>query len=347
MCSSLKLNQMENPADDPREFAHADPGDFDMHNLPPGLDAFLMALQGRSERNHPPRSRSRPESETSGSRVTFSVLGDNGPRIISFGGPNTLGRRSSPGGEGRVPTMSEYLRRDTPTSPTIAGPLMAQYLMAMLGHNDPISELLSRRLGGDITGTQDGRLGDYVFNQEALDQIITQLMESSNANRPVPASEEVVNNLQRDILLDGSDTLEKDCAVCKEQFSLNTDNPDELMVVTLPCKHIFHEPCITPWLKSSGTCPVCRYALVPQPGQPSTSAAQSGPNVHPTGAHLHMHARSGSPDSGSHSAGFLHTLLGGFGRGGDGSHRRSNSDPSRSTRHGASHFPGSWEEGLD
>lgn len=52
--------------------------------------------------------------------------------------------------------------------------------------------------------------------------------------------------------------LEKDCAVCKEQFQLGTEDPDEQVVVTLPCKHPFHEPCIMPWLKSSGTCPVCR-----------------------------------------------------------------------------------------
>ena len=54
-------------------------------------------------------------------------------------------------------------------------------------------------------------------------------------------------------------TLEKDCAVCKEQFKLETEDPDEQVVVTLPCNHPFHEPCITPWLKSSGTCPVCRW----------------------------------------------------------------------------------------
>ena len=57
-------------------------------------------------------------------------------------------------------------------------------------------------------------------------------------------------------------TLERDCAVCKETFKLEAEDPDELVVVTLPCKHPFHEPCIIPWLKSSGTCPVCRYVLV-------------------------------------------------------------------------------------
>ena len=53
--------------------------------------------------------------------------------------------------------------------------------------------------------------------------------------------------------------LSKDCAVCKEQFKTDPEDSDELIIVTLPCHHPFHEPCIIPWLKSSGTCPVCRY----------------------------------------------------------------------------------------
>lgn len=67
--------------------------------------------------------------------------------------------------------------------------------------------------------------------------------------------------------------LEKDCAVCKDQFSLQSEDPDELVVVTLPCKHPFHETCIMPWLKNSGTCPVCRYVtnslLIVTPGPTS------------------------------------------------------------------------------
>ena len=115
----------------------------------------------------------------------------------------------------------------------------------------------------------------------ALDQIMTQLMENSSSH-PVPASEEVIEKLPREILEEKckrlrvtftrpnaaphdslpffciAPILEKDCAVCKEQFQLGTEDPDEQIVVTLPCKHPFHQPCIVPWLKSSGTCPVCR-----------------------------------------------------------------------------------------
>ena len=53
--------------------------------------------------------------------------------------------------------------------------------------------------------------------------------------------------------------LEKDCAVCKEQFTLHPEDHGELIIVTLPCNHPFHQDCIVPWLKSSGTCPVCRF----------------------------------------------------------------------------------------
>ena len=37
----------------------------------------------------------------------------------------------------------------------------------------------------------------------ALDQVITQIMEQSNANRPVPATEEIVEKLPREVLMEG------------------------------------------------------------------------------------------------------------------------------------------------
>lgn len=71
--------------------------------------------------------------------------------------------------------------------------------------------------------------------------------------------------------------LEKDCAVCKDQFSLNTEDPDEQVVIELPCKHPFHSPCILPWLKQNGTCPSCRYQLIPQPGSTTNPNENTGP----------------------------------------------------------------------
>ena len=76
--------------------------------------------------------------------------------------------------------------------------------------------------------------------------------------------------------------LEKDCAVCKDQFSLQTEDPDEQVVITLPCKHPFHSSCILPWLKQNGTCPTCRHQLVPQPGSTPNPNENTGPGPGPS-----------------------------------------------------------------
>jgi len=193
----------------------------------------------------------------------------------------------------------------------------------------------------------EGRMGDYVFNQEALDQVITQLMENSNAHRPVPATEEIISNLPRNVLERKSPMLEKDCAVCKEQFQLETEDPDEQIVVTLPCQHPFHEPCILPWLKSSGTCPVCRHALVPQPEQHPPAPETSTRRNHS----ILNRDVSTQPDNTQEPSGILQSLLGsivGSGRSNPSSgHRRSNSDSASQSRRGNGHFPGSWSDELD
>lgn len=52
---------------------------------------------------------------------------------------------------------------------------------------------------------------------------------------------------------------EKACPVCLEMFRSN----EEVMVTR--CDHIFHHDCIVPWVKSSGHCPVCRFAFCERP----------------------------------------------------------------------------------
>jgi E3 ubiquitin-protein ligase RNF115/126 len=86
-------------------------------------------------------------------------------------------------------------------------------------------------------GSEAGRLGDYVLNQQgkhrsltkqeakqisrvALDQIMTALMENSNAHRPVPATEQTIGGLDHEVLEEG-------CAwfVCLADLALLTHVP--------------------------------------------------------------------------------------------------------------------------
>ncbi|KAF7436455.1 hypothetical protein PC9H_003288 [Pleurotus ostreatus] len=345
-CHGTFVEIMENPADDPREFSAHHPED----DAGPGgsPDEILLSLQTLLSRGFAERRRQQPSS----SGFTFQVRSGGGARTFTFGGPNTLGARpGAPGGDQEPPTMTEYLRRDPGAAndgPTITGPLMAQYLMALLGHRNP------SLFGMDGESMERGQYGDYVFSQEALDQVITQIMENSNSNRPVPAPDDKIQELPRVVLEEGSPLLEKDCAVCKDQFKLGTEDPDEQVVITLPCKHPFHEPCITPWLKSSGTCPVCRFALVPQPEHHSPGEGSSTGNNRPSPSPPR------STGGGSQPPNLFQTLYNIMGSSSNSSgsssgsgngnqqRRRSSSTPQPSRPTGdRDHIPGEWHEDLD
>ncbi|GAW05358.1 zinc finger protein 364 [Lentinula edodes] len=225
-CHGDFVEKIEDPDDDPREFQHGDPMDD------AGIDPFLMVLQGLMNRGMP-EQRSRPSSPrhnrspsgNSSSSFSFQIRsGSGGPAVFSIGGPNTLGgTRAGSEPSGRPSNLADFIQSGDERAPGIAD-----------------------FLGGLGDAAERGRMGDYVFNQEALDQIISNLMENSNASRPVPATDEIMDKLPREVLEAGSKTLEKDCAVCKEQFQLQTEDPDEQIVITLPCGHPFHSSWYVP-----------------------------------------------------------------------------------------------------
>ncbi|KAI0673647.1 hypothetical protein C8Q78DRAFT_1067924 [Trametes maxima] len=303
-CNGTFVEKIENPADDPRGYQLADGDHWDDGALPGNMDPFLMGLQSllsganasplytstaratsptaRRSSGEGPRSPTGTSATASGrsERFNFRVERTSAPG----GGTRTfvMGNTPSNMGGGEIPRLSQFAPRNTDGTqqdrPNITGAMLAQYLLTLLGPRragDPFSEFLGGMFGaaGMPPGAESGRWGDYVFNQEALDQIISQIMENSNAHQPVPATEEAIEKLPREVLEEGSPLLDKDCAVCKETFKLETEDPDDQIVISLPCKHPFHENCIMPWLKNSGTCPVCRYQLVPQPESHS-----AGPN---------------------------------------------------------------------
>jgi len=265
-CNSDFVEKMEDPSDDPREFAPAPhPGD-DAPDMV-GLLNYMFGgpMPGRGD----------------GSGLRLELRSNNGPaRTIVLGGQNTLpqGRREGHGGhmhpflealaQPRGPRGDDEVPNGAARDARV--PLLGNYLMALLAGHPMV-------MGG--MGGGNGRWGDYALDQDELDRIITQLMEAGNVNRPVPAPADLVSHLPRRTVsakgfFDASpDARAKECAVCKDPLipdptAEGASTPDgDTTLVTLPCAHEFHEDCIIPWLENSGTCPVCRHQLVAQPQQ--------------------------------------------------------------------------------
>lgn len=102
------------------------------------------------------------------------------------------------------------------------------------------------------------RLGDVVHSQEALDRVITSLMEANpQSNAAPPASEEGLKKLERRPvareMLNGESKAE--CPICIDTLE------EGQTAAFLPCKHWFHEECVVAWLKEHNTCPICRTPI--------------------------------------------------------------------------------------
>ncbi|KAI1828129.1 hypothetical protein F4861DRAFT_244557 [Xylaria intraflava] len=100
--------------------------------------------------------------------------------------------------------------------------------------------------------------GDAVYSQEALDRIITNLMEANpQSNAPPPASENAIASLPKrklDANILGPE-LKGECTICIEEVHVGDE------VIMLPCGHWFHEECAGLWLKQHNSCPVCRAGI--------------------------------------------------------------------------------------
>lgn len=105
----------------------------------------------------------------------------------------------------------------------------------------------------------NARHGDAVYSQEALDRIISGLMDANpQSNAAPPASEGAIANLEKramDETMIAKEGGKAECTVCIDEINVGDE------VVFLPCKHWFHEACVTMWLKEHNTCPICRTPI--------------------------------------------------------------------------------------
>ncbi|TAQ91077.1 hypothetical protein B7494_g650 [Chlorociboria aeruginascens] len=120
--------------------------------------------------------------------------------------------------------------------------------------------------------------GDAVYSQEAMDRIMSTLMEQHpTSNAPGPATPEDIAALPKKILDEEALGPEGkgECTVCMDDVHIGDE------VIVLPCNHWYHEICATSWLNAHNTCPICRKGIGAGPAEtPPTNSrrsSQSGP----------------------------------------------------------------------
>ncbi|KAJ0981243.1 hypothetical protein J5N97_009498 [Dioscorea zingiberensis] len=70
-----------------------------------------------------------------------------------------------------------------------------------------------------------------------------------------PASKAAIESMPTIEIGDAHITVDSHCAVCKEAFELGAEARE------MPCKHIYHQDCILPWLSLRNSCPVYRHEM--------------------------------------------------------------------------------------
>lgn len=70
-----------------------------------------------------------------------------------------------------------------------------------------------------------------------------------------PASKAAIESMPTIDISDEHVAVELYCAVCKEAFEVGGEARE------MPCKHLYHQDCILPWLSLRNSCPVCRHEL--------------------------------------------------------------------------------------
>ncbi|KAG0468203.1 hypothetical protein HPP92_017531 [Vanilla planifolia] len=104
-------------------------------------------------------------------------------------------------------------------------------------------------------------MSDFLMSS-GFDRLLDQLSQiesgaggGGRSYENTPASKAAIESLPTVEITSSHVGTDSHCAVCKEPFTLGG------LAREMPCKHIFHEDCILPWLSLRNSCPVCRHDL--------------------------------------------------------------------------------------
>ncbi|GAP86867.1 putative RING finger protein [Rosellinia necatrix] len=231
-----------------------------------GVSRFTITTSSSAPR---PQGPGQPEPRLGGDESFQRLLTD----LLAFGAPpplrrpNPLSRDLNPGDNGDTGSPEDASGPGGADRPPDMPTALHQLLAALLSPN--------------------GIHGDAVYSQEALDRIITNLMEANpQSNAPPPASENAIASLPKKKLNEEmlGPELKGECTICIQDVGVGDE------VIVLPCKHWFHEECVSLWLKQHNSCPVCRAAI--------DGAAAGKPRTETTGSQNVPRATEPSSSSG-------------------------------------------------
>ncbi|KAF4420908.1 putative RING finger protein [Colletotrichum fructicola] len=217
--------------------------------------------------------------EGRGGTTSFTIA--TGPIHIHQGG------NRSPVGPGTDPFQSIFSSVLAGAGPPTPGgpPSPGQGQRAAGGAPTLLHEILN------MLNPANASHGDAVYTQEALDRIISTLMEQNpQSNAAPPATEDALSKLERkkvDEKMLGPEG-KAECTICIDDFSLGDD------ATVLPCKHWFHDQCVVMWLKEHNTCPICR---TPIEESSSNNASGSASNANNSGNNASQRSPDPAPGS--------------------------------------------------
>lgn len=124
--------------------------------------------------------------------------------------------------------------------------------------------------GAPALGLRRANVGDYFFGS-GLDELIEQLTRNDRRGPP-PASQSAIDAMPTVKINQRHLRGDSHCPVCKDRFELGSEARE------MPCKHLYHSDCITPWLVQHNSCPVCRLELPSQGSGSNTRSRSSNQN---------------------------------------------------------------------
>jgi E3 ubiquitin-protein ligase RNF115/126 len=143
------------------------------------------------------------------------------------------------------------------------------------GHTHAFDEMPMNPFMGLFAAMSGGQHGDFVYSQEALDRIITQLMEqTASSNAPGPAPQDAIDALPKPKITEEMLGAEgrAECSICMDEVNIGEE------VTQLPCKHWFHPMCVEAWLHEHDTCPHCRQGIAKHENEGNTATGGSAPS---------------------------------------------------------------------